>query len=831
MSFKRLVWVAAAAAVLATAPASAHAAGPANAGAAAEAFTAFDARTDASKAAMMADPLTALREAQAALKLAKAEPPGAARAEHVATAQWLQGEALLRLNRLDEAAPAIREGLEAVKASPDTKLHGDLVMAEAGLLATQGKVQPALQGFQTAYRIFGKARQPRSQAIALHNIGSIYQDARDYGKVLQYYAQAAEVFPDDPVLVLTAHNNIGRAYQAQGKLSEAVGEFERSLASARAMQSPLLEAHILTNLASAEIDLGRLGPAQRHLTQAETLAKDDPSARDWLPSVWAVQAQLELKRGHARAAAGLIERTFAGVDLTKTTLVERDFHKTGYEAYARLGEASRALAHLTAFKRLDDEARDLAASTNAALMSAQFDFANQTSRIAQLKAGQLERDIELARTRNLIIGGLLAFAVLIAGLLAVGFLSIRRSRNEVREANGKLSSVNRALEKALAAKTEFLAMTSHEIRTPLNGILGMTQVILHDRRLDPALRDKMALVQGSGESMKALVDDLLDAAKIETGKLEIVRAEMDLRLLCDEAHRLWSGRAHEKGLTLTLDARDAPERIVADAGRLRQVLLNLVSNAIKFTHEGGVTITVRAEPDGEREALVMAVADTGIGIPRAWLDGVFEAFSQVDASTTRAYEGTGLGLAICRNLARAMGGDIAVESTVGQGSIFTVRIPLERGAAPVTADAATAPEALADCRVLLVDANLLSQAVVRAVLAPQARMVEAVTSADDAVSASDGGRFDLILADAGALGSETAARLETAHILAQAARPAALVVMIADAREDEIAGLLTAGAAQIIRKPIAAPALAEQLRTGFAQRRQAASPARNISAA
>jgi len=240
---------------------------------------------------------------------------------------------------------------------------------------------------------------------------------------------------------------------------------------------------------------------------------------------------------------------------------------------------------------------------------------------------------------------------------------------------------------------------------------------------------------------------------------------------------------------------------------------------------------VRAEPDGEREALVMAVADTGIGIPRAWLDGVFEAFSQVDASTTRAYEGTGLGLAICRNLARAMGGDIAVESTVGQGSIFTVRIPLERGAAPVTADAATAPEALADCRVLLVDANLLSQAVVRAVLAPQARMVEAVTSADDAVSASDGGRFDLILADAGALGSETAARLETAHILAQAARPAALVVMIADAREDEIAGLLTAGAAQIIRKPIAAPALAEQLRTGFAQRRQAASPARNISAA
>lgn len=827
MSFKRLAWFAAAAAVLVTAPLAAHAAGPPKTAASAP----FAARIEASKAAMMTDPQVALREAQAALALAQVEASGPARSERAATARWLQGEALLRLNRLDEAAPVIREGLEAVKASPDTKLQGDLVMAEAGLQASQGKVQPALQGFQRAYRIFGKARQSRSQAIALHNIGSIYQDARDYGKVLQYYAQAAEVYPDDPVLVLTAHNNIGRAYQAQGKLPEAVAEFERSLAQARAMQSPLLEAHILTNLASAEIDQGRLDSAQRHLTQAEAITERDASARDWRPSVWAVRAQLELKRGHARAAATLVERTFAGVDLEATTLVERDFHKTAYDAYALLGDAPRALAHLKAFKRLDDEARELAASTNAALMSAQFDYANQSSRIAQLKAGQLERDIELARTRNWIIGGLLAGAVLIAALLAVGFLSIRRSRNEVRVANGKLSSANLLLEKALKAKTEFLAMTSHEIRTPLNGILGMTQVILHDRRLDPALRDKVALVQGSGESMKALVDDILDAALIETGKMEIVRAEMDLRLLCEETQRLWADRAHLKHLTLTLDAEGAPQRIVADGGRLRQVLFNLVSNAIKFTHDGGVKVTVRAEPDGEGEMLVLAVSDTGIGIPDAWRERVFESFSQVDSSTTRTYEGTGLGLAICLNLARAMGGGIAVESQVGVGSTFTVRVPLERGAVPAEPDAVEAAETLQDARVLLVDGNPLSSAVVGAVLTPRARMVEKVPSADVAISASAGGRFDLLLADAGALGTETAQRLEAAKALADAAAPAALVVMIADAREDEIAGLTAAGAVQIIRKPIAAPVLAEQLRVGFAQRNAATSPDRKISAA
>jgi signal transduction histidine kinase len=764
---------------------------------------------------MMGDPQAALAEAQVALQLARGEAPGAQASQHIATAQWLRGEALLRLNRLSEAGPAIREGLAAAKASPDTKLHGDLVMAEAGLLATQGKVQPALQGFQHAYRIFGRAREPRSQAIALHNIGSIYQDAGDYAKVLQYYAQAAEVFPGDPVLVLTAHNNIGRAYQSLGKLDEAVAEFERSLERARQMKSPLLEAHILTNLASAEIDLGRLASAARHLDDAEALTARDASARDWRPSVWAVKGQLELKRGRPQAAARLLERTFAGVDLDTTSLVERDFHKTAYDAYSALGDDARALAHLRAYKRLDDEAREVAASTNAALMAAQFDYANQASRIAQLKAGQLQRDIELAQTRNLIIGVLLAASVLTGVLLAIAFLSIRRSRNEVRVANGKLSSANRALEKALAAKTEFLAMTSHEIRTPLNGILGMTQMMLRDPGLDPSLRDKLTLVQDSGETMRALVDDVFDAAKLEGGNMEIVPADTDVRRLFEQACQLWSERAHEKGLTLTLDLVGAPQWIVADAGRLRQILLNLVSNAIKFTSQGGVRVMVRAEADATGELLAITVADTGIGIAPEWLEGVFEAFRQVDASRTRAYEGTGLGLAICRSLARAMGGDIAVASTPGEGSAFTVRLPLVRAATPSPAQTPTASQSFGDCRVLLVDSNPLSEALIRAVLAPQVGSVQAAPMAAEAAAAAAAGGFDVVLADAAALGLDMAARLEAARGLADAAAPGRVVLMIGDTPEADVAAFAAAGVAQVVRKPISAPQLAEQVRVGF----------------
>jgi signal transduction histidine kinase len=814
---KRLVWAAAFAALLGS---SQVAAAPPATGKP----DAFDARVAASKSAMMADPQAALREAVAAERAADGK------SERTATAQWLQGEALLRLNRLAEAKPVIAAGLAAVATTPNTKLHGDLVMAEAGVQATLGQVQPALRGYQLAYKIFGKAGQPRSQAIALQNIGSIYQDAGDYAKVLQYFAQSAEIYPGDPALVLTAHNNIGRAYQAQKKLPEALAEFEKALTSAREMESPLLEAHILTNLASAEVDQGKLGSADRHLAQALSITEADPSAREWRPSVLGVAAALELKRGQPRAAADLLERTFAGVDLDATTLVERDFHETAFKAYSQLGDSARALAHLKAFKRLDDEARDLTASTSAALMAAQFDYANQASRIAKLKADKLQRDIKLSAWRNIITGALLAGAVVVGVLLLLAFLSVRRSRNEARLANGRLSLANTALEKALAARTEFLATTSHEIRTPLNGILGMTQVILNDPSLDVSLREKMALVHGSGETMRALVDDILDVAKIETGMVSVVAEEMDLAQLCDETARLWTERAEEKGLSLALDLADAPARIVQDVGRLRQILFNLLSNAIKFTHEGHVGLSVRAEPAGQGEDLVVAVSDTGIGIPKDWLENVFESFSQVDGSITRTYGGTGLGLAICRSVARAMGGDITVESTVGQGSTFIVRVPLVRAADPVAAAPIETPHDLQDCRLLIVDGNPLSQAVLRAVMTPIVRLVETVVAVDGAVS--HGGRFDLVLAEANALGTETAGRLAAVRGLADAMAPAPVAVMIADASEDEIVQLLAAGAVQIIRKPIAAPALAEELRAGFEARSAvAATDRRDLSAA
>jgi len=783
----------------------------------------FEASVDAAKSAMMADPHAALQDALQALDLAKRQTGDPAQPVHVATAQWLQGAALSRLNRLPEATPVIEQALATAAArAPDSKLHGDLMLAQADLLATGGQIQPALERFQAAYRIFGKAHQPRSQAMALQYIGSIYQDAGDYAKVLEYYAQSADLYPADLALLITADNNIAMALKSQKKYPDSIAAFERALAVARKMHSVELQTQVLENLAAAEVAGGRLDAAQRHLDESLKLSGSDPAAREEQPFIWGVAAQIQLARHQPKAAAAFLGRTFQGVDLAKSPPAFRDFHETAYQAFSQLGDAPHALAHLAALKRLDDQARDVAASTTAALMSAQFDFANQKTRIAQLKAGELQRDIALARSRNLITTVLLIASVVIAILLAVSFLWIRRSRDEVRAANGKLSEANDALEKALRARTEFLAATSHEIRTPLNGVLGMTQVILSGGKLDPETREKIGMVHGAAETMRALVDDILDIAKIETDGVVLNRGELDLPRLCRETVQLWTERAQAKGLELVLEVEDAPRRIVEDAGRLRQILFNLMSNAIKFTQAGAVTLRVGVEPDAAGPRLTLAVIDSGVGIPADKLEEVFESFRQADSTTSRNYGGTGLGLAICRRLAQAMGGDVRLASTLGEGTTVTVCVPLIDAALPASDEIAALPRDLEACRMLVCDANPLARAVIKTALEPTVRGVEAVESCDSARTAAADGRFDIVLVDAAALGPERQARLAALAALAAAAGDAAVVVMTPEIGEDEAGRLLHAGAVQIIRKPITAPALCAELRAGFAERAELA---------
>lgn len=532
--------------------------------------------------------------------------------------------------------------------------------------------------------------------------------------------QQLEVFEEDQLtlklILAEAKVLIGKGAEALSMIRKIKRGFEEEVAASGDLEEPYYLDLVIQN----RIDVALLKPLITNELYPEAIAHGKillSNARQTghvKAELYALQSIGEalLRNGdYLEAEAYLKEAVAKKVpDTDKRSEIEAYRHLAEtIEAMDRPAEALRAYRAYLAVSEKVHEDRD---ANQIGFLTAQSENSLRMQQISELQADNALGQTIVRRTQQIaILVGCVAMMALVA--LSIAFTSYRSQKKARRELDKYANDLERsearardnevkALE-ASEAKSAFLANMSHEIRTPLNGIIGMSQALCATE-LNLFQKEYAETIDTSGTALLTIINDILDFSKIEAGKLELDPAPCNLRTAIEEVGTLLATRANEKGLEIMVRyAPDIPELVNADIGRIRQILLNLVGNAVKFTHEGHVLINVSGETEGDMAAFQIEVLDTGIGIPENRTELIFGDFTQAEGSTTRIFGGTGLGLAITKRLIEAMDGDIRVDSKYGKGSIFTVSLTL-----PVDESLSPVQPALPDLnsiRVLIIDGS------------------------------------------------------------------------------------------------------------------------------
>ncbi len=672
----------------------------------------------------------------------------------IGKAQSEAGTALYYSNDFTGASLSFKEALRTFKVIEDD-IYTVKMLNNLGLIAQRtGDFGEAIPYMLQSISLKEKINDTLGVGVSKNNLGVLYREIGDYYNALKYGLQALAIYTDlnDTAGLASVNNNIGLVYMSIWEAGEAEWQ-EKGLDTAiyyyRESQTYNKAIGNLRGLSLNLTNLGWVYYNQQKYEKALAYFEESKEIRIKINDIYGLASSLA-SIGEIHIKAGKVEQAKAELFEAKEIAEKRglkDISKRVYENLYKAFKKENNFKEALLYHELYSATKDSIYSEEAKDDINQIEQKYQAEKLKENNE-KLEKEklVRAAYDRNKNI------VLLCISILILGFLIILYNRLlTIQKLNKKLEVAKQEAESSTLAKSQFLANMSHEIRTPMNGIIGTIDFIKNSH-LDDKQRDLVGIIDSSANNLLNILNDILDLSKVESGKIDIDKQQLDLRQTIDDVYDLFYTNAKSKGIELIKDIdKHIAEGFMGDKFRIKQVLLNLMANAVKFTSEGGVTLRLELHADLTKKQIIrFCVEDTGIGISEESQKDIFGVFYQADASITREYGGTGLGLAISQRLVELMGGTIGFKSEAGKGSTFWFELELEKSDKPIIKESPVEVEVKSKTgplKILLAEDNEVNIKVAMLSLQAFGHKVDVAKNGIEAISKYKESAYDIILMD------------------------------------------------------------------------------------